>query len=160
MNIYKTTIDYLRIIDEIEEQGGEIYPEQEAEIVAISGTGDGSAEWHCEMMRNAVADVDAIADEIKRLQKRKKSAERMEEWHKSRVNDWMQTIGEEKRTFGTFKVSYRNTKSVNVYDEQKVPQSFKVQSWTVSKTAIADAIKEGDEVPGAEIVEKKNIIIR
>lgn len=57
-------------------------------------------------------------------------------------------------------VSYRNTRAVNVVDLEAIPDEFCRFTKEARKTDIAEAIKNGATVPGAEVVERQSIIIK
>lgn len=59
------------------------------------------------------------------------------------------------------KVSFRNTPSVTILDEQAVPEKFwKAGKPTIAKELIKEAIKNGEEVAGAIIETKTSASIR
>jgi len=60
------------------------------------------------------------------------------------------------------KLSFRRADSVVIQDETKIPEAFMVTKTTVTpdKVAIKKAIKEGQIVPGAELVESKHLQVK
>lgn len=66
--------------------------------------------------------------------------------------------------FETVKVniSYRKSSSVNVEDIDKLPEDYRkvVTSVSADKVAITKALKAGEIIPGAELVENSNIQIK
>lgn len=66
--------------------------------------------------------------------------------------------------FNTTKVaiSYRKSTSVDVLDVEKLPEAYRKTVTTVSadKTAISAALKAGELVDGATLVEKNNLSIK
>ena len=74
----------------------------------------------------------------------------------------MQQFGVEKIETPTLKLSFRKSESVEIIDEKDVPGNFfetKTVS-TVSKTKIKEAIKEGQTIPGAQLITKQNLQIK
>lgn len=68
------------------------------------------------------------------------------------------------KKFGTVKVdiSYRNSTSVDVQDIDKLPEEYRKVVTTVSadKVSIAKALKVGEAIDGAVLVENNNIQIK
>jgi hypothetical protein len=56
----------------------------------------------------------------------------------------------------------KNPVAVNVFDEDAVPQQFKiaVTSWKVDKTAIKAAISNGQAITGAELTNGTRLVIK
>ena len=53
-----------------------------------------------------------------------------------------------------------NPPSVNVIDESIIPKKYFEYKSVIKKKEILDAIKNGEEVPGVEIVQGKGLRIR
>jgi hypothetical protein len=58
------------------------------------------------------------------------------------------------------KLSTRKSQAVEVLDEQLIPADFWVIKKEVSKSTISQAIKDGEEVPGAQLKENVSLSIR
>lgn len=60
-----------------------------------------------------------------------------------------------------FKASYRKSQAVEVTDAEKIPAPYLIiQEPKVDKAGIKKALKAGEEVPGAKLVERNNLSIR
>lgn len=59
-----------------------------------------------------------------------------------------------------FKVKHKSYVT-NILDEDKIPDTYKEKetSWKIDKTAIGKAIRSGEEIPGAEVVENRKTTI-
>lgn len=105
------------------------------------------------------ADITAMKTEEKNLSARRKALENKRE----RVFNWLyESLDGEKITSPRVKVSYRKTAAVDVFNMSEIPDAFK-RIKTIEepdKTAIKEAIKAGDEVPGAALVEHLNMSIK
>lgn len=66
----------------------------------------------------------------------------------------------EKLKSDKFTFSYRITKSVDVLNIELLPSDFKVIEYKPLKKEIAKALKDGKEVEGALLVEKKSLSVR
>lgn len=109
-------------------------------------------------LRNQELTTEAIKTEIERLTNIKKTIETRVENFKEYVKLNMQDLGLEKiqTELGTMSIS-KNPASIEIYDETLIDDEFKKEKITVSidKTAIKNAIKNGQNVQGARLVEDK-----
>jgi chromosome segregation ATPase len=117
------------------------------------------------VIKNLRAPVVAIDEEIKRLQERKKQMEK----EADRVEFWlfenMVKAGISKVECPLFTIALqKNPPSVHVADEASIPAEY----WRVppppekviDKKAIAAAIKDGNEVPGAWLQQSQRLVIK
>ena len=74
----------------------------------------------------------------------------------------MNGIGLNKVEGKLFKISFRKSKIVRIIDETKIPKEFiKVKTTeTVSKTDLGKALKNGEFIEGAELVESRSLQIK
>lgn len=74
----------------------------------------------------------------------------------------MNGIGLTKVEGKLFKISFRKSKVVKVLDETKIPKEFiKIKTTeTISKTDLGKALKNGEIIEGAELVENKSLQIK
>lgn len=162
-SLYHIRVEHLRLLEQIEEQDGEIFKHQEQafgftlEAFNEKAVSVGFVTKHLD---NAESAIDA---EIKRLQSMKKSTASKREWFESQLSGAMHQFGVEKIDTPTLKISFRKSEAVEIEDETKLPESVKEEvpaTWKVSKTKIKEAIKRGEEVPGASLVTRKNLQIK
>ena len=106
--------------------------------------------------------TDAIDKEIARLTKIKKSYT----WNKNRVKEWLsynlQEMGVDKLDTELYKISFRNSKSVLVLEEEIIPEEYrteKVVHW-ISKTDILKDLKDWKEIPWVVLKESSNLQIK
>lgn len=123
---------------------------------------EGMALWH----KNLTAEAAAIRAEEKSLAERRKACEAKAE---SLKNYLIEILGGSKFTTARVACSFRKSKSVEIKDEAEFIRTMqenqhfeylKYSAPTVNRTEITNAIKAGQTVPGAELVEKTNIIIK
>ena len=103
-------------------------------------------------IKSIEADIDTIDAEIKRLQGLKTSRINAIDRMKATVLEALTIYGIEKVESPTLNLSVRlNPESVELINEYQIPDTFKKEKTTVSidKVAIKNAIKSGEEVPGA-----------
>jgi hypothetical protein len=105
------------------------------------------------------AEADAIKAEEKALKHRREVAEHKAE----RMKDYLDyALQGEKLSTAKVAVSYRKSKSVSIDDMDRIPEIYirEKVSREPDKKQIAEAIKAGDEIPGAHMEETNNIQIR
>lgn len=103
-------------------------------------------------IKNLEAEADAVKLEAKKLTARAKASENKAEHLRSYLQ-WR--LAGEKFTTPKLKISYRNSKKVNITDLEALPEEFlRYKEPEPDKTKIKDAIKAGQDVPGAEVVEQ------
>ena len=112
-------------------------------------------------VKNADAEAKAIREEEKTLAERRRSLENKAERAKGFLAE--QLAGEK---FSTPKVavSYRKSEQVEVsmafFTEESNERFLRFKDPEADKTAIKNALKAGETVPGAELVSKTNMILK
>lgn len=140
---------------------GDIPEEAVADTLESFGVED-KVEDYCHIIYQLLADADMYATEIKRLEAKKKAAEKGAERMKGALSAYMQASNTKKLSAGTFTLSFRKSESVLIKDENAIPTEYiKTKTTTsVDKTAIKNAIKSGQTVAGAEIQTNQNLQIK
>lgn len=108
------------------------------------------------------ADVDAISNEIKRLQDRKKAITNNQERLKEYLRYNMEVSGITKINHPLFNITLgKPSVVVEVIDTDLIPDEFvKIETKiTPDKVAIKKALKEGKEVEGATLSEGKSRLL-
>lgn len=122
---------------------------------------DGKIENICKVMRNLEGKAEAYKAEIDRMTARKKTLENGIRRLKESMLQYMLQVNESKLDAGLFTVSVGKSKSVYVWDEKMLPEQYLVpQPDKVDKTAISKALKAGEAVAGAELVENPFLTVR
>ena len=96
MNIYELSQEAEALRLAIEEQGGEITPEQEKQLEVNAANAAEKVDYYYEQLADAKALDEAIAAEIKRLQARRKANAAYMDAVKGRMVDYMESAGEGK----------------------------------------------------------------
>lgn len=119
-------------------------------------------EGICQMIKNNQSDIDAIADEINRLQDRKKSLENKITNIKNYVQNCLEYAGESKVVTASFTCTITNNPpSLSIPDESIVPAEYLIaQPPKVNKNAIKQAIKDGAKYDWCELVQNRSIRIK
>ena len=113
------------------------------------------------VVRNQELTIEALDNEIKRLQAMKEVREKALNKFKTYIKSAMLTNNIEKIdiTIGTIK--FTKSTSTEIYDEKLIDKKFieVVTTEKISKEKIKAALKAGEEVQGARLVENKNLKI-
>lgn len=106
--------------------------------------------------------IDNVDQEIKKLQTLKKAAVSKQDNFKNYIKMCMQKLGIPKLETANGTLSLRKSESVSIEDEKLIPAEFTtiVQDIKISKTDIKKAIKEGQEVLGATLVQNLSLQVK
>ena len=109
-------------------------------------------------IKNLKSDATALDAEEKAFKARKDAAKKKAE----QLSGYLASVLNGEKVTGTdFAISWRKSTAVNVLDEKALPPTFLVpQPPKVDKTEISKALKNGETVSGAELVERQNMTIK
>lgn len=123
---------------------------------------EGIALW----VKNLKADVDAYTAEMESFAARRKAAERKIEG----LTDYLfNALGGEKLNTAKCAVTFRKSHGVKFANEDAFrtwcvqnnrADLLTIQAPKISRTAVKNSLKDGDELPGAELEERLNINIK
>lgn len=116
-------------------------------------------ENYIKVMKNLETDVEARKNEIKRLTELNKADEKKKEHLKDTLSASMSLTGHERVDTPLFKVSFRKSQAVEV-DETVLPEAYKIVTWKADKKRLKEDLKNGLEIIGASLVERKNLSIK
>ncbi len=162
-SLYQIREEHLNILAVIEEQDGEIYDEQIAQLGFTTEAFQEKAISCGYVYRMFEDDVMLIQLERDRLDALLASAKKKAQRMKDAISDAMIQFKVEKITTPTMKISFRPSKCVEITSEEDLPAEALDEvpaSWKPNKTKIKALIENGVEVAGAKIIEKKNIQIK
>jgi uncharacterized coiled-coil DUF342 family protein len=159
-NLYEITREALELAALLETE--ELTPELEAALVINQQELQIKAGNYAKVIANIQSDADAIDNEIKRLKAMKESKERAIDRLKSAVKNAMLVSNIEKIESPLFKLSIRKSEAVEVDIVEALPNAFlNVKNVvTADKVAIKEAIKRGENVTGARLIENFNLHIK
>ena len=160
MNLYEITQEALYLSTLLETE--ELTPELEQALIINQDQLQAKAVNYAKVIANYQAESDAIDQEIKRLKAMKDSREKKIEWLKESVKKAMLVSGIEKVESPLFKLSVRRSEAVEVDLVEALPNAFQnvKNVVTADKVAIKEAIKRGENVTGARLVENFNLQIK
>lgn len=159
MNLYELTDNYLKVLELIEngEEG------LEDTLESLNDTIELKADGYARIIRNLEANAVALKTEIDRLTNRRRSIENSIDRLKENLKNAMIATGKEKIKTDLFNVTVvNNPVAVNVIDEKLIPEKyFKVEIIRkLDKLSLRDAIKSGEEIQGAELMQGKGLRIK
>lgn len=159
-NLYQITQEIQEIAYQLEE--GELTPELENKLIISQTELQEKAINYGYAIKSVEDDVTAISDEIKRLQAMKSSKQNAIDRMKEAISTAMWVNGIEKVTSPTLNLSFRKSESVEVDDVKFLIDKYVIETVTFSpdKTAIKKAIKSGENIKGAWIIENYNLQIK
>lgn len=115
------------------------------------------------IIKNEEASVAAIKAEIDELTKRMKAHMSRGDNLKRYMLNSFSMYGEKKFEAPRCKVSVRTTPSVRVFDLEMLPECFRrviPEKWEPDKVNIKTALKNGESVPGCELINNQSLIIK
>ncbi|WP_314347072.1 siphovirus Gp157 family protein [Fusobacterium massiliense] len=168
MNFYDVTKDYIERM-ELLEQG------INAETGEMTDNTNQLAIWNEELtkdlkekssnviavVRNQELTIEALDNEIKRLKAMKDGIENRLDKFKAYIKNAMITNNIEKIDTNLGSIKFTKSTSTEIYDESLIDKKFieTVTTEKISKEKIKKALKSGEEVQGARLVENKNLKI-
>lgn len=160
-SIYEISTSYLSILDQLEENGGEITPEMEQQLNITEIEVRQKSEAYVAVVKTLESSTKTIDDEIKRLQARKKTMVKLSTSLKDRLSMALKTFGIDEIKNALFTINFRKSESVIIDDIQALPDICKVvKVEAISKTEIKKMIKSGQDIPGAKIITNSNMQIK
>ena len=160
--IYDIMSEYASIVEELEENGGELTEELEQRLAINGDNASEKVESYCKIIRNLEATVSAKLDEADRIKASSKRDSVTIDRMKNALHTFLIATDNRKFTAGSFVVGLRKSYAVNITDENSIPAEYVKTTTTTSidKMAVKEAIKNGAEVPGAEIKENTSLTIK
>jgi hypothetical protein len=164
--LWQLTQEELSFIALMEENGGELTDEIAEELAIRRDNFSHKAEAYAKFILKLESEAEQAAAEIKRIQALKKAKEntvaRLRESLLAALMVFTEEDAKGIRRYETplAKLSTRKSQAVEVLDEQLIPADFWVIKKEVSKSTISQAIKDGAEVPGAQLKDNISLSIR
>ena len=162
MNIYQIQNEYLLLVNQIIENGGEVTPQQELNLQITRDQLQDKGTNYAFVIKKLDAECDIIDAEIKRLTELKKVRQNACERLKSNISHAMQIFEVDKIESPLIKLSFRKSQSVNVADVNSLPAEYKTIKVTeqADKVKIKQALLNGEVIEGCEIINSNNLQIK
>lgn len=159
ISLYKLTGEYQRLMDLACDEDEDVsvgFAQPFIETLQnLDGQIDDKLENCCRVIKSMLALQASLDSEAKQLKERSQRLEKALDELKGYVKYNLEMIGATKRTAGVFRLTIcqNSQPSVTVLDLEEVPHKFdKPVERQVSLTAIRDAVKAGEDVPGVDVV--------
>lgn len=161
LSLYAIMQEHLQLLDQIADSDGEVTPEVEDALLFNGEQMQAKATSVAYVIKTVEYNVDILEKEIARLLALKEKAAKAKEFLMQRLSEAMQLYGIERLDGGNIKLFFRKSTAVMITDYTKIPEQF--LEWkdpVISKTKIKEALKVGEEVPGAHLVTRQNLQIK
>ena len=161
MKLYELTESYLNLQELLEN------PEVPQDLItsALEQVGEElevKAENIAKLIKTLEVDITGFKEEEKRLSDRRKSLENRVKNLKGYLDGAMKATGKTKFKGKLFSFNIqKNTPSAAILDEKLIPKKYFIeQEPIIDKRAILNDLKNGEDVPGAEIKQTETLRIR
>jgi hypothetical protein len=160
MNLYQITKEALDLALILETE--ELTPELEQALILNQQQLQTKAGSYAKIIANYQANADAADAEIKRLKQYKEQNEKVVDRLKNALSESMLISGTEKLESDFWRFSVRRSEAVEVDLLEALPANYVTEKTTKSadKVAIKEAIKRGENITGARIVENFSLQIK
>lgn len=157
MNLYELSSNY-RAIQEMDLDEETLRDT----LDSIIGEAEPKAENIVKWIKNLKGENIAIKEEETRLKNKRIANENKIKALWLYLEDFLKNSGLTRIKAGLFTISLQNNPpSVKVYDATLIPAQYLIeQSPVVDKTMIKELLKQGEEIPGAELQQTKGLRIR
>lgn len=159
-SIYNIQADYLKVVEDIIDQEGEVTEEQEKYLAITKEDLQVKATNYALVVLETDRIMESIDKEMERLVKLGMYYGKLNVKLKNMLHSAMETFNLDKIESDIVKISFRQSESVEIENEDNLPAECFKTSRIVSKTKIKELIKSGQPISGAKIVKKNNLQIK
>ena len=142
-----------------DEETGEIYWDED-NFAQLEIERNAKLENVALYIKSLEAEASAIRTEERSLAERRSIKEKKSERLRDYLTRSMEAFGDKKLETPRVALSFRRSEQVDVFDESMLPNRFCKTKTTPDKAAIKKAIKDGETVEGAILVERQNLQIK
>lgn len=156
ISLYELKDMYLNLMDlDIEDEG------LRAALENIDDEIEVKAENYAGLIKNLEAEAEAYKKEIERMTKIKKALENRALLLKKNLEEAMVALDKKKFKTTLFSFSIqKNPASLNIIDEDKIPEDYYRLEKVFNKNDIKEAVKNGLLTEAAELVQSESLRIR
>lgn len=161
MNLYAVQNEITEITKNIAlDENGELLPSIQKSLNDLVLCKETKVLHIGRLIKNLSAEAVAIKAEIDALTIRKKRCDKQAEWLK-----WYLTSSVAGQAFkdSAVEITWRRSVAINIIDKSAIPKSLckhLPESWDPDKILIKTVIGSGQDVAGAEMIERNNIQIK
>ena len=161
-NLYELTTQFQAAMDalRVDEETGEVVGFEAVDT--LDAAFEDKAEAYAVAIKSLLAQAKAIHDEMDNLKTREAAAKRRAESLKNHLAQSMAAVGKDKIETSRAALSFRKSTAVNILRDVEIPDDLcKVKiDRQPDKSAIKKLLQAGELVPGAELVENRNLQIK
>lgn len=166
MKLYELTAELSEFLERVDE--GDIPEEAIADTLeSITMDIEEKADNIACVLKSLDAEITAIEEEAKKLNERAKAKAKAYDRVKEYLAENLQRVGMDKLETARNKITFRKSESVEVdetafleWAEKGRDDLLTYSAPKANKTAIKKALKDGEAIPGAQIVVKQNLQIK
>lgn len=158
-SLFEIQSDYLAIANELANSEGELSPELESRLSIHHQELKAKSLAYVQVMALIESDIAFAQQEMERIGTYIKGKQRLRERLRERLTIATLEYGEIHT--GTYQITTRKSESVEV-DLNQIPEAYTriLVHPIADKAKIKEALKAGENVPGARLVIKHNLIIK
>lgn len=157
LTLYELTDNYQQLLELADETNPQAF---EDTLEALQDEINHKAENIAKVIKTLEAEAKALDEEKKRLESRIEARKNKVQRLKDYLKDNLEKAGIQRVKGKTFTVWVQNSERVQVSDESTIPEQYFVLKRQLSKSAIKEAIQNGQQVAGADIVRNASVRIR
>ncbi len=162
MKLYELTDSYRRVLDQLSEPEGDDSEDARCQTLleGLSEAFDDKVLGIAKVIRSMDADTTAIAEEVDRLQARKRHLSGRIDWLKHYLLSEMEAVGRERIRGSTLTVSLaKSPLSCDVASLDDVPEEFKRVKVDADRAAILRHFRStGELVPGTAVITDRRYV--
>lgn len=156
--LYELTGSYHKLLELSEDTDPTLFNDT---MDSITDAIEDKAVGYAKVDKELDKDEKALKDEASRLSARAKSISNNRKILKQNLQEAMETTGKTKIKTNEFTIYIQNNApSVRLVDESKIPAYLSKTTIVPDKTRIKQLLKEGKDVPGAELSASSSLRIR
>lgn len=155
--LYELTDQYKMLQNFIEENNVEGFELALSQIIGDIGE---KLEGYAMVLKNIESDIAGIKSEEKRLADRRKAMESNLARIKENMAEALLTVEGNRVKTEKFTFSFRKSTSVQIENDAAIPPQFIKVEKTISRSELAKALKAGEQIEGAQLVENQSLSIR
>ena len=161
-SLFQISNELQMIINDIIENGGELIEGSENTLIITEDQLKAKAIDYGIVIRAMEYDNSIVDEEIKRLTQIKKVRTNTANRLKTALSEALIKYGGDEVASATMKINFRKSQVLEIIDEAKIDKKYKTSKVTISidKMAIKRDIKNGEIVPGTELITNQNLQIK
>lgn len=159
-SLFSISAEQRRLIEQLEETGGELTPEIEEALVINESNFVVKVNSYIEAIKREEALAELADQRIKEYMAYKKTHSNIAKRLREAVAYGMNVMGKDKVEVDLHKISFRASTAVNIIDEVRIPNRYIKVETKIDKDALRRDLKAGLVVEGAELITNKSLQIR